>query len=993
MPRTGARYTSVDAAPTYQVDGLHHRHIVDLVIGVLSDKDSRFAKSYHYVPNELYWQPPSASSSDLSTNPSSSSSGSAESAPPPPIRVYTDSYNTDAVLEEEKKLQNMPRIEGDDPKLEYAIVSLLVWSDETALSSFGSAKLWPIYLYFGNLSKYIRGRPTEFVAEHLAYIPDLTDKFKDEYEREYLEPPTEEVLRFCRRELFCRIWLLLMDDKFMKAYTEGIVVMCGDGVMRRLFLRLLTYAADYMEKVKITALKPNSNHRCVRCRMHSNDICDAGSHEDSQRREDVRKDDHTTISSINQARKLVFENGYSLAGTRVKDVLKGQSLTPIQVSLSNAFSIRLAETGLNSYEMLAPDLMHEFELGVWKNTFNHIVRLINAQGEHKLAEFNRRMRLMPTWGRDKIRRFYEDAATRKQMAAHDYEAYLIVMMPVIEGLLPLEDDKTVSDLVFELANWHALAKLRMHQSATLLNLQRATEHMYAAMRNFAEKSCKHPTEELPSETAARVRRAQAKPGGAPPGVGTKRLVNFNVMNTYKYHSLGDYGELEHRHVKKLYLRTNRVNFARQIALQHDYRAMIAHWRSNDGYTPLSLRLQNRQRANRRPVQTSPLVHHVISDSKRTPINVYSWVDDHEDDPAVKNFISRLYEHLATRIFDGTMYSERDDFTSEELDGIRLFEDRMYEHKTLRVNYTTYDMRREQDVISPRNHADIMVPAPEFDSFPYWFGRVIGIFTVQASYQGPGSTTQSRRWHEYEILWVRWFTRNDDAPFGFEHRRQPTVSFVDANEPGNDPFSFINPDDVIRAAYILPRPHHGLTDDLLKPSKLARKIGVEPGTSDETYLYSLVLTQRFADRDVFMRYHGGGIGHRHTDVEPDNSNRHRGNESAAVYDDDASRTASDQDQSLASSRVIGTNADSTGPLVSAGDDDPTAVILDAEGAQEDPDVHDDDPDNIDLEQREVQADEDDEEAGEGDWDDGPGGLVSDDEFNIDDMYADEGYARL
>ena len=74
---------------------------------------------------------------------------------------------------EDEKIQKMARIEGDDPQMEYAIIPLLAWSDETHLSSFGSAALWPIYIYFGNLSKYVRGRPTEFMAQHLAYIPQV----------------------------------------------------------------------------------------------------------------------------------------------------------------------------------------------------------------------------------------------------------------------------------------------------------------------------------------------------------------------------------------------------------------------------------------------------------------------------------------------------------------------------------------------------------------------------------------------------------------------------------------------------------------------------------------------------------------------------------------------------------------------------------------------------------------------------------------------------
>lgn len=38
----------------------------------------------------------------------------------------------------------------------------------------------------------------------------------------------------------------------------------------------------------------------------------------------------------------------------------------------------------------------------------------------------RRMRAMPTFGQDKIRRFWKDVSSRKQIAARDYEDFLIV---------------------------------------------------------------------------------------------------------------------------------------------------------------------------------------------------------------------------------------------------------------------------------------------------------------------------------------------------------------------------------------------------------------------------------------------------------------------------------------------------------------------------------------------------------------------------------------
>ena len=40
--------------------------------------------------------------------------------------------------------------------------------------------------------------------------------------------------------------------------------------------------------------------------------------------------------------------------------------------------------------MLAPDLMHEFELGVWRGVFQHLIRLLASQGGGKLQTFYER---------------------------------------------------------------------------------------------------------------------------------------------------------------------------------------------------------------------------------------------------------------------------------------------------------------------------------------------------------------------------------------------------------------------------------------------------------------------------------------------------------------------------------------------------------------------------------------------------------------------------
>ncbi len=125
------------------------------------------------------------------------------------------------------------------------------------------------------------------------------------------------------------------------------------------------------------------------------------------------------------------------------------------------------------------------------------------------------------------------------------------MIPAIEGLLPQEHCDIVTDLLFELANWHALAKLRLHTTVTLEVFRKATKLMYAAVRRFARTTCEaYVTYELDREAEARG-RAQARAairiqaaGGTSTAVAKKdpKVVVFRVWHTYKYHCLGDYAD-------------------------------------------------------------------------------------------------------------------------------------------------------------------------------------------------------------------------------------------------------------------------------------------------------------------------------------------------------------------------------------------------------------------------------------------------------------------
>lgn len=56
----------------------------------------------------------------------------------------------------------------------------------------------------------------------------------------------------------------------------------------------------------------------------------------------------------------------------------------------SAFSRRLGPFGFNHFKMLIVDLMHEFELGVWKSLFTHLLRILNAIDQTLAHELDRR---------------------------------------------------------------------------------------------------------------------------------------------------------------------------------------------------------------------------------------------------------------------------------------------------------------------------------------------------------------------------------------------------------------------------------------------------------------------------------------------------------------------------------------------------------------------------------------------------------------------------
>ena len=121
--------------------------------------------------------------------------------------------------------------------------------------------------------------------------------------------------------------------------------------------------------------------------------------------------------------------------------------------------------------------------------------------------------------------------------------------------MPDQHNDIILDLLFELATWHGLVKLRLHTESTLQALDSSTTRLGSILWRFQSVTCAaYMTRELPSEEAARGRRkaAAAAKQSTAGETGVEELLStatrpnlkanqrkFNLA-TYKTHSLGDY---------------------------------------------------------------------------------------------------------------------------------------------------------------------------------------------------------------------------------------------------------------------------------------------------------------------------------------------------------------------------------------------------------------------------------------------------------------------
>ena len=186
-------------------------------------------------------------------------------------------------------------------------------------------------------------------------------------------------------------------------------------------------------------------------------------------------------------------------------------------------------------------------------------------------------------------------------------------------------------------------------------------------------------------------------------------------------------------------------------------------------------------------------------------------------------VTRLKDHLLGRLHSQPYDGDQEPYSDQDRMSVHIVDNRIYSLQLLRVNYTMYNIHRDQDSVNPRTHPDVMVLSHEDDPWahPYWYTQVLGIFHLRVLHLDPSAMNCLVQ--HMEVLWVQWFGLVPGHQFGPKVTQLLKIGFI----PDMDPlaFGFLDPSLVVCATHLIPAFNDGWTAKLLAASLTA---GWPPG---------------------------------------------------------------------------------------------------------------------------------------------------------------------
>ena len=320
---------------------------------------------------------------------------------------------------------------------------VLLSSDRTQVTLFGSKTAYPVYLTIGNLPKDIRRKPSHRGQILLAYLP--TTKLKQVTNHAARRRMLLNLLHSCLQKV-----LQPLED----AGIDGIVMADGNGILRRVHPILAAFIGDYPEQVLVTCIKSG---RCPKCTVEPDNLGNLVT--------TSRRDLNSVREALSKADddRAVYTEACKLAG--IKPVLH-----PFWKHLPF----------VNIFQSITPDILHQLYQGVFRHSVAWITKAFSA------AELNARyQRLIPN---HHIRVFSQGITHLSRITGKEHDQICRALLGVIADMrLPNNlDSSRLIRAMRGLLDFIYLSQLPVHSTRTLNLLDDALQVFHSNKTIFID---------------------------------------------------------------------------------------------------------------------------------------------------------------------------------------------------------------------------------------------------------------------------------------------------------------------------------------------------------------------------------------------------------------------------------------------------------------------------------------------------------------------------
>ncbi|KAG8767221.1 hypothetical protein FRC12_006384 [Ceratobasidium sp. 428] len=348
------------------------------------------------------------------------------------------------------------------------IIYLHVYMDATHLTIGGGVKVWPVYVWLGNIPAEIRKRRGKGGAALVAYLPVV-------HEDRRLDGATMAELR----AHVYQEGLVYIFESIRSAIAVGKLVRCSDGITRRLFLLAGAICVDYEELMKILALLgAKSGFPCPIClvpRELQGDLSGT----------------QWPLRTYNSTIQLHEQADNAKTKTAAKAIRSEQSLRK-----TKSYLLTLLGPDYSLYDAIATvDPLHQIEQGI----FGHHMwpKLKAILGPENCGILDQRFKDIPVY--PGLKHFPNGVTPLHHLQGYEHATILRLLAPLIEDLLPEEYKKATLKTIRALARIHLLIKLTTHTDETLEILDMQIKAFGGLWKDFSEQ---FDTDEAPSDVSA-----------------------------------------------------------------------------------------------------------------------------------------------------------------------------------------------------------------------------------------------------------------------------------------------------------------------------------------------------------------------------------------------------------------------------------------------------------------------------------------------------------